>query len=194
MLRNEYSPSYTGPETFVGPERIKRWFALSVIARHEKAVSRSLQDKGFETFLPLYTKRHQYQRRSREFDLPLFSGYVFCRSDMATRLPILITPGVIQMVGAGRVPIPLDDHEIWSLQRAAEAGITMCPHPCWRSGQIGRIIAGPLIGIEGVVVSAKQTVRLVLSITLLQRAVLLEIDSDCVALVGNAESAELGLS
>ena len=59
----------------------------------------------------------------------------------------------------------------------------MSPHPFWRSGDIGRVISGPLAGVEGVVVKSKQFTRLILSINLLQRSVLLEIDPACVVLV-----------
>jgi transcription antitermination factor NusG len=163
-----------------------KWFALSVTVRHEKMVSQVLQHKGFETFLPLYTRRHQYNRRVREFEIPLFPGYLFCRSALNARLPILTTPGVLQMIGAGRVPIPVEDNEITSLQKAAEAGVSMAPHPFWQSGQTGRIATGPLAGIEGIVVNAKQPLRLILSVGLLRRSVLLEIDSDCVDLVSEA--------
>jgi transcription antitermination factor NusG len=158
----------------------RKWFALSVTPRHEKIVSQLLYNKGFETFLPLYTKWHQYARRFRRFDLPLFPGYLFCRSGSATRLPLLTTPGVLRMLGTGRVPIPVEDGEIVSLQRASQAGVSMVPYPYWQSGQPGRITAGPLAGIEGIVVTEKRSVRLVLSVSLLQRSVLLEIDSDCV--------------
>jgi transcription antitermination factor NusG len=167
------------PRSVVDPDW--RWFALSVNVRHEKQVSQILVNKGFETFLPLYTKRHQYNRRMRAFDLPVFPGYVFCRVDLKVRMPVLTTPGVRRIVGAGRVPIPLEDQEIHSLQRAADAGVPMLPHPFWRSGQMGRVIAGPLAGIEGIVVGTKHAMRLVISVSLLQRSVLLEIDSDCVA-------------
>lgn len=56
----------------------------------------------------------------------------------------------------------------------------MVPHSFWQSGRFGRITAGPLAGIEGVIVNMKNSVRLVLSVSLLQRSVLLEIDCDCV--------------
>ena len=163
-----------------------KWFALSVTVRHEKMVSQVLQHKGFETFLPLYTRRHQYNRRVREFEIPLFPGYLFCRSALNARLPILTTPGVLQMIGAGRVPIPVEDNEITSLQKAVEAGIPVAPHPFWQSGQTGRITTGPLTGIEGIVMNAKHPLRLILSVGLLRRSVLLEIDSDCVDLVAEA--------
>jgi len=156
------------------------WFALGVTARHEKIVTRLLCNKGYETFLPLHTKRHQYSGRVREFELPLFPGYLFCRFDPVVRLPILTTPGVLQVVGAGRTPIPVDETEIISLRRAAEARVEMSPLPNLQAGQKGRITSGPLAGLEGVIKTAKQPVRLVLSVTLLQRSVLLEIDADCV--------------
>jgi hypothetical protein len=62
----------------------------------------------------------------------------------------------------------------------------MAPHPFWQTGQTGRIASGPLAGIEGIVINAKQPLRLILSVGLLRRSVLLEIDSDCVDLVSEA--------
>jgi transcription antitermination factor NusG len=168
------------------------WFALSVTARHEKVVAEMLRYKGFETFLPLYRRRHQYVRRYREFDLPVFPGYLFCRTDLSTRLPIMTTPGVVRMVGAGRTPIPVDHTEIVSLQKATAAGTAVAPHPFLQCGQVGRVIVGPLAGVEGIVIKSKHSARLILSVTLLQRAVQLEIDSDCVIPVANAATAACG--
>jgi transcription antitermination factor NusG len=174
-------------EAIAAAHAARQWFALSVTARHEKVVSQLLRNKGYETFLPLYTQRHQYDRRVRQFELPLFPGYVFGLLDLATRLPVLTTPGVVRIVGAGRLPIPVDSEEIWALQKAVEAGISMSPHPFWESGQTGRIVTGPLAGVEGIVVKVKNSVRLVLSVSLLQRSVLLEIDSACVVPARDAQ-------
>src|SRR6185369_14187890 len=79
------------------------WFALAVRPRHEKTVTRMLVNKGYETFLPLYAKEHKYSGRVRSFELPLFPGYAFSRFDPAARLPILTTPGVLQVMSAGGV-------------------------------------------------------------------------------------------
>jgi transcription antitermination factor NusG len=160
----------------------QKWFALGVMARHEKIVSQVLRYKGYDTFLPSYVRRHQYGRRTREFELPLFPGYLFCRLDPFDRLPILTTPGVLRLIGAGRVPVAVADDEILSLQKAVDVGVSMMPYPYWQTGQKGRISFGPLAGIEGIVMNARHPLRLVLSVRLLQRSVLLEIDSDCVAL------------
>jgi transcription antitermination factor NusG len=140
-----------------------------------------LENKGYETFLPLYQKRRRYSSRVKDSQLPLFPGYVFCRFNPLTRLPILTTPGVIQLVGSGRTAIPIDDREIISLQTALNIQVSTEPLPFLLKGQKVRITGGPLAGVEGIVLGIKQCLRLVLSITLLQRSVLVEVDRECVS-------------
>lgn len=93
---------------------------------------------------------------------------------------MLTTPGVLQFLGAGRTPSPIADDEVGAIQIAARSGIRMEPHNYWGKGQRVRIVRGPLTGLEGMVADSNKPIRLVLSITLIQRSVLLEIDCDCV--------------
>jgi transcription antitermination factor NusG len=158
-----------------------QWFALAVKPRFDKAVAQALEMKGFETLLPLYKKHHQYGARAKPTELPLFPGYVCCRFDVRTRLPILTTPGVIQVLGAGNMPIPLSDVEVNSLRTAMKARLPLEPFPFVDEGQRVRIDSGSLAGVEGIVIGSKQRLRLVLSISLLQRSVLLEIDRNHVS-------------
>jgi transcription antitermination factor NusG len=67
--------------------------------------------------------------------------------------------------------------EISSLQRLAGSGIPNQPWPFFHVGDPVRIESGPLRGLEGMVVEFKGNHRLVLSVTLLQRSVAVEIDS-----------------
>jgi transcription antitermination factor NusG len=161
---------------------VPQWFALTVKPRCDKTVARTLQTKGFQTFLPFYKKLHKYGTRHKESELPLFPGYVFCRFNALTRLPILVTPGVTQILGAGRTPIPLSETEMDSLQTAIKAQLSVQPFPFLQAGEKVRINRGVLEGIEGIVLSRKERLRIVLSITLLRRSVLLEIDCDQVSL------------
>ena len=154
----------------------QEWFALAVKSRHDKAVARTLETKGFQTFLPLYTRRQEYASRSKDYELPLFPGYVFCRFNVLRRLPILTTPGVTQILGVGNMPIALSETEIASLQVAIKAQLLIQPFPFLQVGRKVRIHRGVLAGVEGIVMGSKQCLRLVLSVTLLQRSVLLEID------------------
>jgi transcription antitermination factor NusG len=154
-----------------------QWFALAVKPRHDKAVARSLESKGFETFVPLFRKRNYYPTRYKDSELPLFPGYVFCRFNALFRLPIVTTPGITQILGNGNYPIPLEEAEINSLQTAVKAQLPIAPFPYLQIGQRVRIEEGALAGVEGIVIKLKQPLRLVLSISLLQRSVLLEVDS-----------------
>ena len=177
----------------IGPrsEGFPQWFALAVKPRFDKSVARALEGKGYETFVPLYKKCHRYGVRAKNFELPLFPGYVCCRFDIQTRLPILTTPGVIQVLGAGSMPIPLSDLEINSLQTAIKAQLPVQPFPFVDAGQKVRINSGVLSGIEGIVLRSKPSLRLVLSITLLQRSVLVEIDRNHVSAEGALDWANV---
>jgi transcription antitermination factor NusG len=161
-----------------------KWFAIVVKPRFDKAVARALEAKGYETLVPMYRKYHTYGKRSKLSELPLFPGYVCCRFDAHTMLPILSTPGVVSVVGIRSVPMPLSETEINSLQAAINAHLPVEPFPYLNVGQRVRITSGVLAGLEGIVLGPKPKLRLVLSITLLQRSVLLEIDRDQVMVEG----------
>jgi len=52
----------------------------------------------------------------------VFPGYLFCRMNPHNRLPVLQTPGVIQIVGVGKSPIPVEDRKIAAIQCAEKSG------------------------------------------------------------------------
>src|ERR1700752_1390554 len=105
------------------------WFALQVRARFERGVADHLGGKGFELFLPLYKCRKRWSDRIKEVDAPLFPGYLFCRFNPQDRLPILKTPGVIQIVGTNRTPVSVDEQEIEAIQKMVASGMPNQPWP-----------------------------------------------------------------
>ena len=158
-----------------------RWYALHVRSRHEKTVETSLKGKGYRVFSPSYCSRRKRVDRIAEIEVALFPGYVFCQFDPSKRLPILMTPGVVGVVGRGNRAEPVDDTEIASIRTIALAGRPVQPWPFLRMGQRIRLQAGPLAGAEGIFLRVKDEYHLVVSITLLQRAVSVVIEKDAVA-------------
>jgi len=152
------------------------WFALRVRPRHERTTALALRGKGFEEFLPQHMVRRRWSDRIKEVEEPFFPGYVFCRFNPENRLPVLITPGVVSVVGLGKIPAPVEDDEISALQSVVKAGCRTQTWPFLSVGQMVRIEAGPLTGIEGLLVAVKNQSRLLVSVTLLQRSVAVEID------------------
>jgi len=151
------------------------WFAISVKPRHEKKVAYVLETKGYETFVPLQRQRHRPVARVSE--LPIFPGYVFSRFDLLRRLPVVMTPGVNRILGLGHQPTPLDPSEITSLRTTLEKSLSAAAVPFLETGNKVRISDGPLNGVEGIIVAIRDTARIVLNISLLQRSVLAEVDS-----------------
>ena len=153
-----------------------KWFAVYTAPRHEKRVSQYLSQREIEHYLPLYRTQRRWSDGSKvTLDLPLFPGYLFVHIDRNERVQVLQVPGVLSFVGGtGRQPASLQDAEIDALR----AGLSLRhpePHPLLTVGQRARIRSGALAGMEGVVVRRKNSLRVVLTMDLIQRSVAVEV-------------------
>ena len=111
---------------------------------------------------------------------------MFCRFNPHDRLvPVLTTPGVIGILGAGKVPIPVDEEEIEAIRTIISSGLAARPWPYLAVGSKIYIEDGPLSGLEGIVANADKVDRLVVSVSLLQRSVAVQIDSNWARPVSN---------
>ena len=152
------------------------WYAIRVRPRYEKQVAQCIASKGIATFLPLHSARRRWSDRVKEIELPLFDGYVFCQTDINQRTPVLTTPGVIQFVGIGKTPQAIEDREVEALQQIIGAGSAARPWPFLREGERVRIDDGPLRNVEGILTRVGDMDQVVVSVTLLQRAVAVQVD------------------
>lgn len=158
-----------------------RWYAVRTKPQHEYAVGRIFDAKGYERLLPTYRTRVKWADRMKEMERPLFPGYVFCRFDARHRVPILNAAGVLDIVRIGGHPAPVEEHELENLKAAMTSGYTCLPWPHAEIGREIRIGFGPLTGVRGVIVEVKRRPRLVLSVSAVNRAILVEIDADVLA-------------
>ena len=163
-----------------------RWYAAYTRSRHEKSVADLLECKQIETFLPLYTTIRRWKNGDHRVELPLFPGYAFVRIALRNRLHVLKVPGVVRLVGFDGTPTPLDswskyasvvdDEDVERLRGALSAGVKAAPHPYLTVGRRVRVTGGPLTGREGILLRRKGAVRVVLSIELIQRSILVDLD------------------
>jgi transcription antitermination factor NusG len=154
-----------------------KWFAVYTSPRHEKRVSQHLSMNEIEHYLPLYRTQRKWSDGTKvTLDLPLFPGYLFVHIDRSERVQVLQVPGVLSFVGGtGRQPASLPEAEI----NALRAGLPLSraePHPLLTMGQRARIRSGPLAGMEGVLVRRKNSLRVVLTMDLIQQSVAVEVD------------------
>jgi len=168
------------------------WYAILTKTGREKNATLLLENSGFECYLPVSKSSRRWSDRTKEIDVPLFPGYLFCRMNRNDRLPVLVTPGVVQIVGTGKTPAQIEENEIEAIKRAASSGLSTTPWPYLRVGQMARIEEGPLQGLSGIIVRIKAGLKLVLSVHLLQRSIAVEIDRNWIRATHCAEVLDHG--
>jgi transcription antitermination factor NusG len=152
------------------------WYAAYTLPRHEKAVADRLVQQKVESYLPLYSAMRCWNHRRMEVELPLFPGYVFVKMLLADRVRILSRPGIIRLVSFSGSPAVLPDEEIERLQSSLMIWKAK-PYPFLTAGKQVRIKSGPFAGLEGKILRRKGKIRLLVTLELIQSAILLEVDA-----------------
>lgn len=154
----------------------RQWFAAQVWAGREHLCARRLSVRGYEVFLPSHRVRRKWSDRMKAVDRALFAGYVFCRLSGDAVGKLITTPGVIRIVGDGSRPLPVPREEIESLQRVIDMALAVEPWEFLQVGQRVRIVEGPLRDTEGIVLRTSNRHRLILSVSMLQRSIAVEVE------------------
>jgi transcription antitermination factor NusG len=160
-----------------GNSSLPRWHALYTRHQHEKVVSQALTDKGFQVFLPQYRTLHQWKDRRKELVLPLFPNYVFIQGGLERMLNIVSTPGVQALVSWGGRAAEISGEEIETIRRVVEGPWGVQPHRFLQCGERVRVKAGPLQGIEGILVRRGGGFRLVLTVEMLSQSAAVEVEA-----------------
>jgi transcription antitermination factor NusG len=151
-----------------------RWFAIRVKSNREHITAQALRGKAYEVCLPVYRKFRP--SGGHQTNVPLFSGYLFCQFNPRYRLPVLTVPGVVHIVGFGNEPQPVDASEMESILSLIRVGVDLAPHPYPPVGRKVQLREGPLRGVEGTILAHKGENKLLVSVSLLQRAVAVNVD------------------
>ena len=153
-----------------------QWYALYTNARHERVVSRQLEERRIETFLPLYRALHRWKDRRKEVELALFPRYVFERIEENDKLRVLKVSGVVNVVSFNGKMAALPEREIDALRNALENHLFAEPCPYLKIGRRVRVARGPMAGAEGILSRKKDKYRVVISVDVLMRSVAVEVD------------------
>ncbi len=153
------------------------WFAVQTRSRHEKKAHAELQEKGIQSFLPLFAEKHRWSDRQRVVDVPLFPQYLFVRIAVSSheRISVLRTNGVVGLVGTKGSGIAIPDAQIERIQRVIDQKIPYNPHLYLNVGKRIRIRGGALDGLEGILTAVNGDQTLVVSVELIQRSLAVRI-------------------
>ena len=160
------------------------WYVVRTRSRHEKTVRDQLVRREVETFLPIAERWSRWKDRRKKVAFPLFPGYCFARFALVDRLRVLNVVGVADLVGISGRPEPVPEAEIEAIQLLASTTLQYDPHPFLAEGMDVEVVRGPLTGVRGKLLRKDRVTRLVLSVTLIRQAAVVEIHPADVVHVG----------
>ena len=195
MLKLSENPPIIWPEVKSLRDFTGLWWVAHTKSRNEKALAQDLIRKDISYFLPMSWKIRRRSGRTIRSLLPLFSGYLFFCGEESQRIKLLRTNRVANLIEVKDQQRLLD--ELLQIEQALRAGVHLAPHKYVKVGQRCRVIAGPLVDLQGIVigvpkckkgrlgdpVKTKNTIRLVLQIDMLGQAASVEIDTDMIEVI-----------
>jgi len=161
------------------PENLKSaWYALQTSYRCEQRVAQGLTSKGIETYLPLLREVHQWKDRKKTIDVPAFCGYLFVRYEpsLRNRVKVLETSGVVRMLGGNHAPSPVSEVEIEAVRRTISSGVPCDRCDALMPGTLVRVMRGPIAGVVGKLVRIKNSLRLVISVSVFSQSISAEVN------------------
>ena len=160
------------------------WYAIRVRSRSERLASAELTAREVQVFPAIAPHRRVWSDRVRVVNLPLFPGYIFGFFRRSQRSLIESTPGVAAVVRFGAQDVPVDPTEIEAVRILTGSGLEVMRSPHLQVGRQVMVLRGPLKGAQGLLLEVKDHHQLVISVSLLQRSVSVEIDEAMVAPMG----------
>lgn len=181
MLKESENPPTIWPEAESIRDFTGIWWVAHTKSRNEKALAHDLISKEISYFLPMSWKVQRRSRRTIRSLLPLFGGYLFFCGQEDERVEIMRTNRVANL-------IPVEDQEklldeLVQIEQALRTGAPLTPYKYIKAGQRCRVIAGPLIDLQGIAVRAKNSARLVLQVDMLGQAASVELDLDMIEIL-----------
>jgi transcription antitermination factor NusG len=178
LLKVSENPPIIWPEVESIRDFQGQWWVAHTKSRNEKALAHDLIRRNMCYFLPMSWKVRRKSRRKIKSLLPLFSGYLFFCGSEEEKTELWRTDRVANLIEVKDQQKLLE--ELIQIEQALRAGARLVPDKYIKTGQKCRVMAGPLLGLQGIVVKAKGATRLVLQVDMLGQAASVEIDIDMI--------------
>lgn len=156
------------------------WHLVYTYPQFERKIYSSLTEIGIDAFLPFQNVIRQWSDRKKYVQVPLFPNYVFVNISSVDRFKVLIN-GVTRFVSFGGKPAIVPDKEIDNIKKLSQEKWNITNEGYYTVGDKVRVIAGPLTGLEGVLLDKKGHTRFGIRFTSIEQAVSIDIQSSFLA-------------
>jgi len=169
---------------------IKEWYALYTKPKHEFKAAVQLETQSVEYYLPTILKVKQWSDRKKKVKEPLIRGYIFVKVTEKERLIALQQSSIIRCVSQRGRPAVISENQMNNFIRFVQEGYEYKVVNSLTRGSKVRIISGPMIGVEGVIVEEPEHQSLAVSIDLLNRTVITRIQDESILEIIGENSIE----
>ena len=156
----------------------KHWFALYTKPRCEFKARNQLKSINTDNYLPTIKKYHKWSDRKKEIEEPLIRGYIFIFADERERLLSLEQPSIVRCVSERGRAACIPEWQIENLRKVENIQGDLMIHNGILPGKKVEIINGPLKGAIGILESVGIKHRFGVSIDILNRSVIVQLNKD----------------
>jgi len=154
----------------------KKWYVFYLRPRTENLVCRTLTNLNYDVFLPVtHSIRIWKNRQKKKIKFPLFPNYLFVYTYAHELYSIKCIPQVVSYITCGGKPSTISDKEIEGIRRMLGLGREITVETKFSKGERVRIVSGPLIGYEGVLVKQGSKSRFGIQLKAINHAVFIDI-------------------
>lgn len=172
-----------------------QWVALYTNSRAEKRTAQTLQAAGYEVYLPLQHIRRQWSDRWKVVEVPLINSYIFAKIRAKDVVPVKNTAGVVYIVSWHGAPAVIPDSEIAAIKQLMDSQLEIHVRNTTqlKRGTKVRILEGPFVNMEGLLISDCEDGNFCISITGLDFALVTTIEQSILVPAEEDPNAQKGL-
>jgi len=154
----------------------EKWWVIHTKPRCEKKLAEYSLKKGINYYLPITESKKIYKYRQVIFTKPLFPGYFFARCSSSEKRELQISGYTAYFL-----KVPNEEEllsELKQIYKGSNLGeeLRLCDY--LENGTEVEIIAGPFVGLTGVVKDFKNVNEVLMQISLLRKSVAVTASAD----------------
>lgn len=154
------------------------WMPVRTKPRREKKVAEYCEANDISCYLPLKRNVHRYERRTVEFRVPMFPGYVFCSLNEAYYQRLLRSNAIVYRINIDKVEEESLLEELQAIRAFEELSdkSEVEVKPELVKGTKVVIQSGPMKGMQGIIERRKGKTLMSVNIEILGQSATAEVD------------------
>lgn len=162
----------------------KQWYIAYTFPKAERKIYKKLELIGVTSYLPLHDVIRTWSDRKKKLTVPLFPNYIFIYTSASECYNLLSVKEIVKYVTFDGKPALISQSMIDSLKKMLTCDVEVSKEMLY-TGMPVRVIEGPFLGTEGILLRQNGKSRLVILIDALQRSVSVDVSISSIIPVNN---------